>query len=178
MVTWQNLTQIPWSNVVQCNHNHHRAAQANHQCSIIVVYKHYSGSTVTKAQSTKTKAFSLKAMLVLLVSQPGACPGLRTPSPSRTPTRPSAPDALFDSWPRTLCSSTFFVWKRKVLVRISLSGVFISWEMIKSEAGVQWWGRCELGQTEVIAVLRLLLVSSHNLPRLQLVTISPVSYQY
>ena len=27
--------------------------------------------------------------------------------------------------------------KRKVLVRISLSGVFISWEMIKSEAGVQ-----------------------------------------
>ena len=73
---------------------HHQAAQFN-QCIIVVVSTSITaGSTVTKASSlTKTKAFSLKAMLVLLVSQPGACPGLQTPSPSHTPTRPSAPDA-------------------------------------------------------------------------------------
>ena len=136
------------------NRNHHRAAQTNHQCSIILFYKHYSGSTVTKAQSTKTKAFSLKSMLVLLVSPPGACPGLQTPSPSRTPARPSATDALFDSSLRILCSSRFFAWKRKLLVRFSLCGE----KRMKREPGVQWWDRCELGQTEVIAVLPLLLL--------------------
>ena len=80
-------------------------------------------------------------MLLLLVSQPGACPGPRTPSPSRTPARPSAPDALCDSWPRNLCSSRFFVWKRKVLFRLIFvwSNIWrIKRQTCSDETGVNW----------------------------------------
>ena len=53
---------------------------------------------------------------MLLVSPPGACPGPQTPSPSRTPARPSAPAAWSGSLPRNLGSSTFDAWKKVKLV--------------------------------------------------------------
>ena len=102
-------------------------------------------------------------MLLLLVSQPGACPGPQTPSPSRTPARPSAPDALFDSWPRNLCSSRFFVWKRKVLFRLIF--VWSNIWRIKRKPDVQWWDRCESGQTDVIAVLHPLFLHREAIVR-------------
>ena len=149
-----------------CN-SHHQAAQAKISAVSLWSTSITAGSTVTKASSlTKTKAFSLKSMLVLLVSPPGACPGLQTPSPSRTPTRPSAPDAWFCNSLRILGSSTFFAWKSKVWLDLvcpekDLKMQKESWAC-SDEVGVN----CELGQTEVIAVLCLLLLdpTSHKPP--------------